>query len=151
MYNLALTLKALKKFEEAESMYREVLEGQCRSLGEGHLSTLRTMNNLGLLLKDRGKLDEAVEILEKGLLLAQGALPRGHRLIAFFQMNCGTCLMGLERYLEGADHLEEGYQEFKTFLGEDHVYTRGAIELLVDLYEAWNKPEKAEEWRTRLR
>jgi len=35
-------------------------------------------------------------------------------------------------------------------LGDTHPYTIDSIKNLIDLYEAWNKPEKAEKWRTKL-
>ena len=35
-------------------------------------------------------------------------------------------------------------------LGDDHPYTVNFINNLVQLYEAWGKPEKAEEWRAKL-
>jgi tetratricopeptide (TPR) repeat protein len=35
-------------------------------------------------------------------------------------------------------------------LGEVHPETRGCILAFINLYEAWNKPEKAEEWRIKL-
>jgi len=35
-------------------------------------------------------------------------------------------------------------------LGEVHPETRGCIQAFIDLYEAWNKSEKAEEWRAKL-
>ncbi|UCC98001.1 MAG: tetratricopeptide repeat protein, partial [Phycisphaerales bacterium] len=35
-------------------------------------------------------------------------------------------------------------------LGPTHPETRSCILALIELYEAWNKPEKAEEWRTKL-
>ena len=35
-------------------------------------------------------------------------------------------------------------------LGDTHPHTLESLNNLIDLYEYWNKPEKAEEWRTRL-
>ncbi|SLM38378.1 beta transducin-like protein het-e4s [Lasallia pustulata] len=49
---------------EAEAMYRRVLEGREKAWGPEHTSTLDTVNNLGLLYKDQGKMAEA-EAMEK--------------------------------------------------------------------------------------
>jgi hypothetical protein len=35
-------------------------------------------------------------------------------------------------------------------LGDTHPHTLESWHNLIELYEAWNKPEKAEEWRTKL-
>jgi hypothetical protein len=35
-------------------------------------------------------------------------------------------------------------------LGDTHPHTLESWNNLIDLYEAWNKPEKAEEWRVKL-
>jgi len=33
---------------------------------------------------------------------------------------------------------------------DTHPHTIESLNNLIDLYEAWNKPEEAEEWRTKL-
>ncbi|MHC4538350.1 MAG: tetratricopeptide repeat protein [Planctomycetota bacterium] len=35
-------------------------------------------------------------------------------------------------------------------LGDTHPHTRESLNNLIELYEAWSKPEKAEEWRAEL-
>jgi hypothetical protein len=35
-------------------------------------------------------------------------------------------------------------------LGDNHPHTKESIKSLIALYEAWNKPEKANEWRVKL-
>jgi hypothetical protein len=35
-------------------------------------------------------------------------------------------------------------------LGEEHPASFHFLDFLTKLYEAWNKPEKAEEWRAKL-
>jgi len=35
-------------------------------------------------------------------------------------------------------------------LGDSHPHTLESKNNLIDLYEAWNKPEDAEKWRTNL-
>jgi hypothetical protein len=43
-------------------MYERALKGSEKALGAEHTSTLSTVNNLGLLYADQGKLAEAEEI-----------------------------------------------------------------------------------------
>jgi hypothetical protein len=35
-------------------------------------------------------------------------------------------------------------------LGQQHPHTKESIDNLIELYEAWNKPEKADNWRAKL-
>jgi hypothetical protein len=35
-------------------------------------------------------------------------------------------------------------------LDDTHPHTKESVNNLIDLYEAWNKPDKAEEWRAKL-
>ena len=35
-------------------------------------------------------------------------------------------------------------------VGETHPHTLESLNNLIDLYETWNKPEEAKEWRTKL-
>ena len=35
-------------------------------------------------------------------------------------------------------------------LGDTHPHTQESLNNLITLYEAWNKPEKVEQWRAKL-
>ncbi|OQD99022.1 hypothetical protein PENVUL_c066G05161, partial [Penicillium vulpinum] len=52
---------------EAEAMYERALEGYEKVLGREYTSTLNTVNNLGLLYVDQGRLQEAEAIYERAL------------------------------------------------------------------------------------
>ncbi len=42
------------------------------------------------------------------------------------------------------------YPEVDAVYGAERSETQDAIELLVDLYDAWGKPQHAAEWRAKL-
>ncbi len=48
-------------------MYQRALDGYEKALGPEHTSTLDTVNNLGRLYKDQGKLAEAEKMYERAL------------------------------------------------------------------------------------
>ncbi|OXV05922.1 hypothetical protein Egran_06309 [Elaphomyces granulatus] len=48
-------------------MYQRALQGYEKALGPDHTSTLETVNNLGILYADQGKLDEAEEMYQRAL------------------------------------------------------------------------------------
>jgi len=35
-------------------------------------------------------------------------------------------------------------------LGDTHLHTKESLNNLIDLYEAWNKPEQARQWKVKL-
>ena len=56
MHMLCLLYADQGRLTEAESMYQRALEGYEKALGRDHTSTLDTVNNLGSLYKDQGRL-----------------------------------------------------------------------------------------------
>ncbi|SLM37270.1 nb-arc and tpr domain protein [Lasallia pustulata] len=52
---------------EAEAMYRRALEGREKAWGPEHTSTLDTVNNLGNLYADQGKMAEAEAMYRRAL------------------------------------------------------------------------------------
>ena len=46
--------------------------------------------------------------------------------------------------------LIEAVKGYRLKLGDTHPHTLESWKNLIDLYEAWGKPEKAEEWRKKL-
>ncbi len=53
------------------------------------------------------------------------------------------------QYSEAEQMLIEALEFSRRVLGEEHSETQACLEDFVRLYEAWDKPEKAEEWRAK--
>ncbi|MHC4682625.1 MAG: hypothetical protein ACYTEK_28590, partial [Planctomycetota bacterium] len=53
-------------------------------------------------------------------------------------------------YSSAGPLLIEGVKGRRLKLGDTHPHTIESIENIIDLYEAGNKPEKAQEWRAKL-
>ena len=54
------------------------------------------------------------------------------------------------RYDEAEQLLLEAVKGRRLKLSDTHPYTLESWRHLIDFYEFWNKPEKAEEWRAKL-
>ncbi|MFC1637222.1 tetratricopeptide repeat protein [Planctomycetota bacterium] len=54
------------------------------------------------------------------------------------------------RYDKAEPLLVEALDGRRLKLGDTHPHTLESWHNLIDLYKAWNKPEKAKEYRTRL-
>ena len=55
------------RFNEAEKMYLRALQGYEKAWGPEHISTLSTVNNLGVLYADLGRLNEAEKMYLRAL------------------------------------------------------------------------------------
>jgi hypothetical protein len=66
----------------------------------------------------------------------------------------GAALLGQNRYADAEQYLLSGYEGMKQ--GEDKIPAEarfrlaGALDRLVQLYDAWNKPDEAAKWRNEL-
>ncbi len=108
------------------------------------------MVKLASALQDMSKLDQAEPLYRQAIETARRVLPADDRSIPQYQIAYGACLTKLERYEEAQEHLLAGYEGLKKAQGKEHKQTRKALQRLVELYEAWGKPEQAAEWRAKL-
>ena len=62
----------------------------------------------------------------------------------------GECLTRLGRYADAEAPLLEAHRVLHQAVGDQHDWTTQARKALVALYDAWQKPAQADEWRARL-
>ncbi|MHC4944573.1 MAG: serine/threonine-protein kinase [Planctomycetota bacterium] len=147
---LAQLFMAAKRYPEAEATYLDLLERQRRVLGETHPDTLPPAINLGFILNTQKKIAEAEEHFKKTVPLVEGELPEGHPLKAMFHMYYADFLVLTERFEEAEALYLKGIAVFEVIYGPEDEDTREGIEMLIKLYDKWNKPEKAARYRDRL-
>ena len=58
----------------------------------------------------------------------------------------GHCLARMGRFAEAEPYVVGGYEGLREVQGPDHRRTRLALERVIELYEAWGRPEKAREF-----
>lgn len=107
--NLASSLEALRRFEEAGDQYRSVLALQLAdpSLGPDHPHTLMTRGNLSGLLREQGRIDEAREMSSEVLAAKRRVLPPGHISLLTSLNNLGE----LEKQSGNLERAEELLRE----------------------------------------
>ena len=66
-----------------------------------------------------------------------------------FQSGLGYCLVQLKQFQEAERVLIEAEERLERTARFDHPWTRLTRERLAELYDAWDKPEQAAEWRAR--
>jgi serine/threonine protein kinase/tetratricopeptide (TPR) repeat protein len=135
--------------EGSEREMREVLEIRERVNGKDAQPTLVLMNNLGLLLLDQKKPAEAEPIFREMLAGLSAILPPEHWMFGAAKVNVGECLSDQGKYEEAEKLMVEGYEHLAKVLPAGHSRVSGAAKALATMYEKWQKPEKAAEWKQR--
>ena len=147
MQNLAAVLTRLNRQGEAVPLYREVLDRYRLALQPNHPSVLVTAHNLARTLTEAGEATEAIAIYGDILDLARKRLGPEHYLVATFEGGLGMSLLRLGRYSEAEKALLASHQCLDDVFGADHRRTQTARQRLVELYEAWGRPEAADRYR----
>jgi tetratricopeptide (TPR) repeat protein len=92
--------------QRAVQMYQRALQGHEKAWGLEHTSTLSTVNNLGLLYKDLGRLDEAEKMYQRALQGKEKAWGAEHTSTLYTVNNLGLLYADLGRL----DEAEKMYQ-----------------------------------------
>ncbi|KAF7511465.1 hypothetical protein GJ744_004654 [Endocarpon pusillum] len=87
---IAHLLQEQVQLTAAAVMFQQALAGKEKALGPDHTSTLRTVNNLGLLYRDQGKLDKAEGMYMRALAGNEKALGPDHTLTLGTVNNLGV-------------------------------------------------------------
>ncbi len=154
--DMALTLTslgrlflALGKLPEAEQALTQGLEIRRRRLGV-HPHVALTETDLAELHLARGQIDRAEELLRDALTILRRLKEANAWEIANAESLLGVCLAHRGSYAEAEPHLVESYRRLAEARGPHAIYTRKALERVVDLYQAWGRPQAAERYRAVL-
>jgi tetratricopeptide (TPR) repeat protein len=147
MYGLGMWYLHIGRDVEAEILLSKALEVRRRVLGAEHPDT---QASVGMEYFKQGQYDKAEPLLVKALederrMHAGGEFPP---LIAIY--NLALVHHRLGDYDKAEPLLLELLEISHGVLIEGHPDTVAAMNELIKLYEAWGKPQKAEEWRSKL-
>lgn len=97
-----------------------------------------------------GRFDEAAALLRGCLALREKVLPQGHWLLADTRSRLGAAMAGEGKHAQAEPLLLDAHAA----LADDRLCPadnrRQAIQRIIQLYEAWGKPDQAAAWRPRL-
>ena len=147
--NYAVTLLHLERYDEAERASRAVLQARTDREGPGHPATLVARANLGGVYVKMERWDEAETLYGEAIAGLRTALP-GHWYLGVFLHDYGFIKLNQAAYPASEEALLEAHGILAGNLGDGHDRTTKAIETLVELYDAWERPGDAERWRGRL-
>jgi tetratricopeptide (TPR) repeat protein len=142
------------QFASSEPLYREALKSARKHHGEGSLKVADALDSLGWHLLKQRKHAEADSLLRESLAIREQTQPDDGKT-PYTMSLVGGSLLGQKKYAEAEPLLLSGYagmrqRERGIALPILKFRLTEAIERLVQLYEAWGKPEKAAERRAKL-
>jgi serine/threonine protein kinase len=147
---LGRVLLELGRLPESELALCEALAGLRSSLGDGAILTLECMSRLTDALLARNKTDEAEMMLREYTDTAGETLPDDCWQIATARNLLGACYTARGDYEDAETLLLESYPILSSALGQKQELTRQAIQRIVKLYHAWDKPDQVARWQARL-
>ena len=147
LLELVDVLNAREEFEEAELLARDIIPFLRREFGKEGVDRLRALNGLALALCGLGRLEEAEVAFREVVETSEHVYTSGFCYLPVFQAHFGRCLTDLNRFEEAERQLLAAYAGEMAMRGEQHKNTRQVVANLVHLYETWDKPDEAAEWR----
>ncbi|MDQ3697088.1 MAG: serine/threonine-protein kinase [Gemmatimonadota bacterium] len=147
LISLGQTLQDRGDYAAAEPMLRRSLAIFGVSVGERHPLTAITRCHLAYLMHLKGEHVVAESLFREGLAMLEAILPPDHDQLALNRGKYGVMLTAQSRFAEAESLLVDSYEKLAAGFGADHRDTRLAVSRLVELYEAWNKPERADHYQ----
>jgi len=147
-------LDDLKQFDEAESWSRKWLEVAKEQNGADSTAYAGALASFGTSLLKRQKWVDAESVIRSCLRIREQKLPDDWRTFNTRSL-MGASLLGQRKLHEAQPLLLTGYEGMKSREAMIPASLRPArlkeaLERLVQLCEAWGKPEQAAEWKRKL-
>jgi eukaryotic-like serine/threonine-protein kinase len=140
------------KYDLAEKYGVQALAGQRRALGAEHPDALACEADLALAYVSQGKFAEAEPLAHEALEAEKKIQPDDWQRYRAASL-LGASLAGERKYTEAEPLLLEGYQGMLARKDRidvpDRYHLDVAHQWLIQLYQAWGKPDKAAEWKTK--
>jgi len=145
--NLGILLVRRGRSAESEPLLRESVAILEKADNAGLAPAL---GNLGEAIYESGRYAEAEPILARGVAIGVTRLGERSQDLAKVRVKYGACLLKLRRYAAAEEQALAALPVMRDSLGEGKEWTQRTVRLLVDVYEAWGKPNEAARYRKLL-
>jgi len=142
---LALFMQDSGRFEDAETLYRELLDEAMRIYGDEHPVTARYMSNLGVHLGEVGHPEEAEELERKARAIYEATLGPLHLDSIRSTGNLGVALANQGRTEEAFAEYYSALDRFRQTVGNESPHTLRMLSNIATLHLTEGEFEKAEE------
>jgi len=152
---LASLMELQKRFDEALSLHRQVLEARRRTLGENHPSVHNSLHNIGNLYLAKGEPEGCIKVTREAIAVATAAYGPKHPARAISLGLLGFALRDTgdpANYPESEKAILEALAILESSLPPDHPVKVNTLRGLRRLYaeDAMNDPVKLAEVEARL-
>ena len=144
--NLAQTLHSKGDLDGSEETYREALAVRRKLFGADHPDVATSLHNLAVLHFVRGNLEACEEGLREAFDILRRMNGRGHPDTLTVADSLISVVGASGRLDEAERLLHESYDAVRDDPAIPLARKCALAERLVDLYRAWSKPDKADEW-----
>ncbi|MBZ0166143.1 MAG: tetratricopeptide repeat protein [Candidatus Omnitrophica bacterium] len=124
-----------RKFGEAEALVRQVLETVEDARGADHLDTAHALNNLAVIEKQLGKLEQADEHYRRALSIQEDQLGKTHPGTLTTRQNLGRLYEEQGHYKKAESIYQEIFETNKAELGPSHGRTIDSRNHLIEFYQ----------------
>jgi tetratricopeptide (TPR) repeat protein len=145
--NLATLRYTQGRVDQAIQRMRAVHEACHAHLGPNHPRTAVSGNNLAVMLSEQGRHAAAVPFYRDAVPTYTGAFEAGHPRVVKLKTRLAESLVALERFTAADSLLTATHQAMQAAESPDSTSLSLLHTHLVDLYEAWGKPEQAKRYR----
>jgi tetratricopeptide (TPR) repeat protein len=152
--DMAASYRRRGMYPQTEALLVAELKGRRHTLGDRHPDTLASIGDLGWLYVTEGRYAEADLLLREAAdEFAKAASDDWER----YRVECGLgmSLAGQKQYGQAEPLLVDGYQKMMerraSIPADGRREMAQAGEGIVRMYRDWGKPEKASEWRQKLK
>jgi serine/threonine-protein kinase len=148
-FSLALVFEDRSAYGEALTLHERALATRRAAVHEDHPDVTRSLVALGSLHLRMDQPRAAEPLLREALARDRRTLPKGHWRTARTSRQLGSCLAALGQYDQAEPLLISGYDGLESALGPRNRETVEAVDALISLYDAWERPGDADAWRSR--
>src|SRR6056297_2314581 len=118
----ALTVQAQGRYAEAEGLYREALEIDRATIGEGHPTYAIRLNNLAGVVKAQGRSSEAERLYREAVEITRATVGEGHPNYAIRLNNLAGVLVDQGKPEAARPLYEQALTIFRATLPPDHPH-----------------------------
>ncbi|WP_218150600.1 tetratricopeptide repeat protein [Actinokineospora terrae] len=141
--NLAMTLKAVGRLNEAIPLYEQTLTDHRRTLSNSHPSTLLSANNLAGAYEEAGRLGEAIPLFEQTLTDRRRTLGNDHSDTLLSANNLASAYQAAGRANDAIKLHEQTLTDYRRTLGNNHPSTLLSTNNLAGAYRTAGRDDDA--------
>ena len=125
-------------------MIRESLAMRTRLFKGDHPSVALDLNNLSLLLRDKGDLPASLKVAQDAVDMFTRTQGKDYWLTGYARMGRGRTLVRMKRFSDAEKELLEAERVMGAPKGVPAGRHKSCLEAVVQLYEAWNKADPSD-------